>query len=120
MRRPCPAARAGRPGASGVTFRTTRRCKPPRTAGPRRGGSQRHPAGGWGVRLCARPAAGHNFLAYSRLGTDCIDIYRLARLDPAVPIEETAGGAVEAAVPPGAAAGDRYAQLQVAALDSER
>ena len=34
-----------------------------------------------------------NFLAYSltRLGTDHIDIYRPARLDPAVPIEETVG-----------------------------
>ena len=34
-----------------------------------------------------------NFLAYSlkRLGTDYIDIYRPARLDPAVPIEETIG-----------------------------
>jgi aryl-alcohol dehydrogenase-like predicted oxidoreductase len=34
-----------------------------------------------------------NFLAYSlqRLGLDHIDIYRPARLDPAVPIEETVG-----------------------------
>jgi aryl-alcohol dehydrogenase-like predicted oxidoreductase len=34
-----------------------------------------------------------NFLAYSlrRLGTDYIDIYRPARLDPAVPIEDTVG-----------------------------
>ncbi|HET6482292.1 MAG TPA: aldo/keto reductase, partial [Actinoplanes sp.] len=34
-----------------------------------------------------RPAATKNFLAYSltRLGTDHIDIYRPARLDPAVP-----------------------------------
>ena len=34
-----------------------------------------------------------NFLAYSlqRLGTDYIDIYRPARLDPAVPIEDTIG-----------------------------
>lgn len=40
-----------------------------------------------------RPAAVKNFLAYSlrRLGTDYIDIYRLARLDPDVPIEETVG-----------------------------
>ena len=38
-----------------------------------------------------RPEAVKNFLAYSlnRLGTDYIDIYRPARLDPAVPIEET-------------------------------
>lgn len=41
-----------------------------------------------------RPAATKNFLAYSlqRLGTDYIDIYRPARLDPNVPIEETIGG----------------------------
>ena len=38
-----------------------------------------------------------NFLAYSltRLGTDHIDIYRPARLDPAVPIEETVGAIKE-------------------------
>ncbi|MGW4241063.1 aldo/keto reductase [Nocardia sp. NPDC004722] len=41
-----------------------------------------------------RPAATKNFLAYSlqRLGVDYIDIYRPARLDPNVPIEETIGG----------------------------
>jgi aryl-alcohol dehydrogenase-like predicted oxidoreductase len=41
----------------------------------------------------ARPAAVKNFLAYSlnRLGVDHIDIYRPARLDPSVPIEETIG-----------------------------
>jgi pyridoxine 4-dehydrogenase len=41
----------------------------------------------------ARPAAVKNFLAYSlqRLGTDYIDIYRPARLDASVPIEETIG-----------------------------
>jgi aryl-alcohol dehydrogenase-like predicted oxidoreductase len=40
-----------------------------------------------------RPAAIRNFLAYSlqRLRTDYIDIYRPARLDPNVPIEETIG-----------------------------
>lgn len=40
-----------------------------------------------------RPEAVRNFLAYSltRLGTDHIGIYRPARLDPAVPIEETVG-----------------------------
>jgi aryl-alcohol dehydrogenase-like predicted oxidoreductase len=45
----------------------------------------------------ARPAAVHNFLAYSlrRLGTDHIDIYRPARLDPDVPIEETVGAIAE-------------------------
>lgn len=40
-----------------------------------------------------RPAAVKNFLSYSlkRLGTDYIDIYRPARVHPAVPIEETIG-----------------------------
>jgi pyridoxine 4-dehydrogenase len=41
----------------------------------------------------SRPAAVRNFIAYSlkRLGVDYIDIYRPARLDPNVPIEETVG-----------------------------
>lgn len=41
----------------------------------------------------ARPAAVKNFLAYSlsRLGVDYIDIYRPARLDSSVPIEDTVG-----------------------------
>jgi aryl-alcohol dehydrogenase-like predicted oxidoreductase len=41
----------------------------------------------------ARPVALKNFLAYSlvRLGTDHVDVYRPARLDPAVPIEDTIG-----------------------------
>ena len=40
-----------------------------------------------------RPASVKNFLAYTlrRLGTDYVDIYRLARLDPDVPIEDTIG-----------------------------
>jgi aryl-alcohol dehydrogenase-like predicted oxidoreductase len=40
-----------------------------------------------------RPASVKNFLAYSlrRLGTEYIDIYRPARLDPLVPIEDTVG-----------------------------
>lgn len=44
-----------------------------------------------------RPEAVKNFLAYSltRLGTDHIDIYRPARLDPTVPIEETVGAIKE-------------------------
>jgi aryl-alcohol dehydrogenase-like predicted oxidoreductase len=55
-------------------------------------GAMRDPAGGW-VGVDTRPAALKNFLAYSlrRLGTDYIDIYRPARLDPEVPIEETVG-----------------------------
>jgi aryl-alcohol dehydrogenase-like predicted oxidoreductase len=45
----------------------------------------------------SRPAAVKNFLAYSlqRLGVEAIDIYRPARLDPAVPIEETVGALAE-------------------------
>jgi aryl-alcohol dehydrogenase-like predicted oxidoreductase len=41
----------------------------------------------------SRPVAVKNFIAYSlqRLGADHIDIYRPARLDPNVPIEETIG-----------------------------
>ncbi|MFM0172919.1 aldo/keto reductase [Paraburkholderia sediminicola] len=55
-------------------------------------GGMRDPAGGW-IGFDARPAAVRNFLAYTlrRLGTDYIDIYRPARLDPAVPVEETVG-----------------------------
>lgn len=45
------------------------------------------------VGIDARPAAIKNFLTYSlvRLGTSYVDVYRPARLDPAVPIEETIG-----------------------------
>jgi aryl-alcohol dehydrogenase-like predicted oxidoreductase len=45
----------------------------------------------------SRPAAVKNFLAYSlqRLGVDHIDIYRPARLDPAVPIEDTVGATAD-------------------------
>ena len=41
----------------------------------------------------SRPAAIGNFVAYSlqRLGVDTIDIYRPARLDPDVPIEDSVG-----------------------------
>src|ERR1700704_407030 len=53
-------------------------------------GAFRDPAGGFGL-YDARPGAVKNFLAYSlrRLRIDYIDIYRPARLDPAVPIEDT-------------------------------
>lgn len=55
-------------------------------------GVLRSPDGGWGG-LDTRPAALKNFLAHSltRLGTDYVDIYRPARLDPNVPIEDTVG-----------------------------
>jgi aryl-alcohol dehydrogenase-like predicted oxidoreductase len=55
-------------------------------------GALRGPDNSWGG-IDTRPAAVKNFVAYSlkRLGVDVIDIYRPARLDPAVPIEETVG-----------------------------
>ena len=55
-------------------------------------GAQRGPDGSW-LGYDARPAAVKTALAYSlkRLGVDSIDIYRPARLDPNVPIEETIG-----------------------------
>ncbi len=55
-------------------------------------GALRDPARGW-AGYDSRPAAVKNFLSYSlqRLGVDTIDIYRPARLDPSVPIEETVG-----------------------------
>ena len=44
-----------------------------------------------------RPAAVKSFLSYSlkRLGTDYIDLYQPARVDPAVPIEETVGAVAD-------------------------
>lgn len=55
-------------------------------------GALRDPAGGWNGGD-ARPLAVKNFLAYTlrRLGTDYVDVYRPARIDPDVPIEETVG-----------------------------
>ncbi|MBB5508079.1 aldo/keto reductase [Paraburkholderia atlantica] len=55
-------------------------------------GALRDPARGW-HGYDGRPAAVRNFLAYSlqRLGVDHVDIYRPARLDPSVPIEDTVG-----------------------------
>ena len=55
-------------------------------------GALRDPSAGW-TGMDGRPVAVKNFLAYSlqRLGTDHIDIYRIARLDPNVPIEDTVG-----------------------------
>ncbi|HEV2919027.1 MAG TPA: aldo/keto reductase, partial [Actinomycetota bacterium] len=49
------------------------------------------------VGIDGRPVAVRNFLAYSlqRLGTDHIDIYRLGRVDPQVPIEDTVGAIAE-------------------------
>lgn len=55
-------------------------------------GALRDPSGNW-AGYDARPAAVKNFLSYTlkRLGTDYIDIYRPARLDPTVPVEDTVG-----------------------------
>jgi aryl-alcohol dehydrogenase-like predicted oxidoreductase len=55
-------------------------------------GALRDPAKGF-AGYDSRPAAVKNFLSYSlqRLRVDHIDIYRPARLDPLVPIEETVG-----------------------------
>ncbi|UEM01347.1 aldo/keto reductase [Skermanella rosea] len=55
-------------------------------------GALRGPQGEW-FGYDSRPIAVKNFVTYSlrRLGTDHIDIYRPARLDPDVPIEDTVG-----------------------------
>src|ERR1700749_2951996 len=53
-------------------------------------GAMRAPGGAF-IGIDGRPKAVKNFAAYSlqRLKTDHIDIYRLARVDPEVPIEDT-------------------------------
>ncbi|MBV2156326.1 aldo/keto reductase [Kitasatospora sp. SUK 42] len=55
-------------------------------------GAQRGPDGQW-LGYNASPAATKTALAYTlrRLRTDYVDVYRPARLDPDVPIEETVG-----------------------------
>lgn len=59
-------------------------------------GAQRGPDGAW-LGYDARPEAVKTWLAYTlqRLGVDHLDIYRPARLDPNVPIEETVGAIAE-------------------------
>ncbi len=59
-------------------------------------GGLRDPARGF-IGMDCRPVAVKNFLSYSlqRLGADHVDIYRPARLDPAVPIEDTVGAIAE-------------------------
>ncbi len=59
-------------------------------------GALRGPDMSW-LGYDARPAAVKTWLAYSlqRLGVDHVDIYRPARLDPQVPIEETVGAIAE-------------------------
>jgi aryl-alcohol dehydrogenase-like predicted oxidoreductase len=59
-------------------------------------GAQRGPDAAW-LGYDASPAATKTALAHSltRLGVEYIDIYRPARLDPDVPIEETVGAIAE-------------------------
>jgi aryl-alcohol dehydrogenase-like predicted oxidoreductase len=59
-------------------------------------GGQRDPSGAF-IGHDASPVAVKNSLAYSlqRLGTDHIDLYQPARLDPRVPIEDTLGAITE-------------------------
>lgn len=59
-------------------------------------GALRGPDGAW-LGVDARPAAMKTWAAYSlrRLGVDVIDVLRPARLDPAVPIEETVGAVAD-------------------------
>jgi aryl-alcohol dehydrogenase-like predicted oxidoreductase len=59
-------------------------------------GALRGPDGAW-LGFDGSPAAVKSALAYTltRLGTDHVDVYRPARLDPQVPIEETVGAIAE-------------------------
>jgi aryl-alcohol dehydrogenase-like predicted oxidoreductase len=59
-------------------------------------GGQRDPSGAF-IGHDASPAAVKNSLAYTlaRLGTDYVDLYQPARLDPRVPIEDTVGAIAE-------------------------
>ncbi|HEX4303068.1 MAG TPA: aldo/keto reductase, partial [Rhizomicrobium sp.] len=59
-------------------------------------GAQRDPKGAF-LGFDTRPAAVKTAVAYSlnRLGVDYIDVYRPARLDSNVPIEETAGAVAD-------------------------
>jgi aryl-alcohol dehydrogenase-like predicted oxidoreductase len=59
-------------------------------------GAMRAPNGAF-IGVDARPVAVKNFLSYTlrRLGVDYIDVYRPARVDPNVPIEDTVGAIAE-------------------------
>src|SRR5207245_3171345 len=59
-------------------------------------GGQRDPSGAF-IRHDASPVSAKNSLAYTltRLGTDYVDLYQPARLDPRVPIEDTVGAIAE-------------------------
>jgi aryl-alcohol dehydrogenase-like predicted oxidoreductase len=80
-------------------------------------GAMRSPSGAF-IGVDGRPQAVKNFAAYSlqRLKTDHIDIYRLARVDPAVPIEETMG-AIAQLIKAGSV---RFAGLSEASADTVR
>jgi aryl-alcohol dehydrogenase-like predicted oxidoreductase len=80
-------------------------------------GAMRSPDGGW-IGVDARPAAVKNFVSYSltRLGVDHIDIYRPARLDPQVPIEDTMGAIADLV----RAGYVRYAGLSEAGVETIR
>ena len=59
-------------------------------------GAHRDPRGAF-LGYDARPAAVKTWLAYTlqRLGTEYVDLYQPARLDPGVPIEDTVGAIAE-------------------------
>ena len=103
-------------------------------------GALRSPDGAW-IGIDGRPESVVNFAAYSltRLGVDHIDIYRLARLDPQVPVigarkqtqlaESLAAleirlspedlTQIEGVISASAIAGTRYDAHQMKMLDSE-
>jgi aryl-alcohol dehydrogenase-like predicted oxidoreductase len=80
-------------------------------------GAMRAPGGAF-IGVDTRPQAVKNFLAYSlrRLGTDYVDIYRPARVDPSLPIEETVGAIAELIK----AGYVRYAGLSEASAETTR
>ena len=59
-------------------------------------GAQRGPDGKW-LAVNTHPDAVKTYLAYTlrRLGTDYVDLYQPARVDPKVPIEDTVGAVAE-------------------------
>lgn len=59
-------------------------------------GALRDPGGAW-LGIDTRPKSIKNYIGYTlrRLGTNHVDIYRPGRVDPAVPIEETAGAVAD-------------------------
>ena len=59
-------------------------------------GAQRGPDGRW-LAVNTHPDAVKTYLAYTlrRLGTDYVDLYQPARVDPKVPIEDTVGAVAE-------------------------